>query len=101
MMKKEVKAQKKKDSKNTLHWKHYMSIVVCISRPRNYSLGYREKNCRRGRLRPRQTISRMLKDFAGKVYTTFRKSIVVKAMFHFRVGTPPELKSTYYKLCGF
>jgi hypothetical protein len=26
----------------------------------------REKNCRRGHLRPRQTISRMFKDFAAK-----------------------------------
>jgi hypothetical protein len=29
-------------------------IVICISKPRNRSLTYREKNCRRGRLRPRQ-----------------------------------------------
>jgi hypothetical protein len=29
-------------------------MVICISRPRNQSLTYREKNCRRGRLRPRQ-----------------------------------------------
>jgi hypothetical protein len=36
-------------------------IFICISRPRNHSLTYREKNCRRGRLRPRQTIPRMLK----------------------------------------
>jgi hypothetical protein len=65
-MKKEVKAQKKKDSKNTLHWKHDMSIVVCISRPRNYSLGFREKNCRRGRLRPRQDNLTDVKGFRGQ-----------------------------------
>jgi hypothetical protein len=29
-------------------------IVICVSRPRNHSLTYREKNCRRGRLRPNQ-----------------------------------------------
>jgi hypothetical protein len=46
-------------------------IVICISIPRNHYLAYGEKNCRRGRLRPRQTISRMLNDFAAKVYTTF------------------------------
>jgi hypothetical protein len=28
-------------------------VVICISRSRNHFLTYREKNCRRGRLRPR------------------------------------------------
>jgi hypothetical protein len=28
-------------------------IDICVLRPRNHSLTYREKNCRRGRLRPR------------------------------------------------
>jgi hypothetical protein len=27
---------------------HFETIVICISRPRNHSLTYREKNCRRG-----------------------------------------------------
>jgi hypothetical protein len=45
-------------------------IVICISRPRNQSLTYLEKNCRRDRLRQRQTISRMLKDFAATTTTT-------------------------------
>jgi hypothetical protein len=29
-------------------------IVICILRPRNHSLTFREKNCRLGRKRPRQ-----------------------------------------------
>jgi hypothetical protein len=40
-------------------------INICISRPRNHSLTYREKNCRPGRLRPR------LDNLEAKVYTTF------------------------------
>jgi hypothetical protein len=31
-----------------------IQIVICITRLRSHSLTYREKNCRRGRLRPRQ-----------------------------------------------
>jgi hypothetical protein len=57
-------------------------VEVCVARvvklespyiesPRNHSLTYRKKNCRRGDSRSRLTISRMLKYFAAKVYTTF------------------------------
>jgi hypothetical protein len=41
-------------------------IVICISRSRNHSLTYRENNCRRGRLRPRQDNLEDVKGFRGK-----------------------------------
>jgi hypothetical protein len=46
-------------------------IVNWMSRPRNHSLTYREKNCRRGCLWARQHNLEMFKGFAAKVYTTF------------------------------
>jgi hypothetical protein len=49
------------------------TIVVCISRPRNRSLTYREKNCRRGRLRPRQHNFEDVKGFRYQgVHNIFR-----------------------------
>jgi hypothetical protein len=69
----EIRFDKTKDEVALLIWflVDHSVVVICISRPQNHSLTYREKNCRRGRLRRRQTISRMLKNFATKVYTTF------------------------------
>jgi hypothetical protein len=46
------------------HFDH--TIVICISRPQNRSLTYREKNCRRGRLRPRQDNLEDVKGFRGQ-----------------------------------
>jgi hypothetical protein len=41
-------------------------IVICISRPRSRFLTYREKNCRRGRLRPRQNNLEDVQEFRGQ-----------------------------------
>jgi hypothetical protein len=36
-----------------------------------------------------------IKQFILRIIVKCRKRIVVKVMFQFRVGTPPELKSSY------
>jgi hypothetical protein len=62
--------------------KYFTKIVICISRPRNHSLTYLQRKivaeAAGGRVR---TISRMLKDFATKVYTTFFDMIGFKSSF--------------------
>jgi hypothetical protein len=57
--------RKNKNNENCLVYT-FLSIFfingyLYISRPRNHSLTHREKNSRRGRLRPRLTISRKKK----------------------------------------
>jgi hypothetical protein len=46
--------------------KNTPTIVICISRQRNHSLTQREKNCRRGPLRPKQDSLEDVKEFISK-----------------------------------
>jgi hypothetical protein len=41
-------------------------LVICLSRLRNHTLTNREKNCRRGRLRPRQDNFEVVKGFRSQ-----------------------------------
>jgi hypothetical protein len=50
----------------------YSSFSLLLIWPLFYSSKYREKNCRRGRLRPRQDNLKDVEGFAAKVYTTIR-----------------------------
>jgi hypothetical protein len=52
---------------------HNSIVVICISRPRNHSLTYREKNCRRGHLRPRQDNLEDVKGLRGQHFLRNRK----------------------------
>jgi hypothetical protein len=57
-------------------------IVICISRARNHSSTYREKNCRRGRLRPKQDNLKDVRVLHGKsdlCQMTFTLTAVVKS----------------------
>jgi hypothetical protein len=64
-------------------------VVICISRSRNHSLTYPEKNCRRGHLRPRQHNLEDVKGFRGQgvhnifcvsnIKMTFTLTAVVKS----------------------
>jgi hypothetical protein len=46
-------------------------VVICISRSRNHFLTYREKNCRRGRLRPRHDNLEAVKGVHNKSLNSF------------------------------
>jgi hypothetical protein len=55
-------------------------IVICVSKPRNHSLTYREKNCRRGFLRPRHVNLEDGKGFRGQGVHNFlcnRKFLII------------------------
>jgi hypothetical protein len=71
-------------------------MVTCVSRPRNHPLTYREKNCHRRR---RKTISKMLKDFVAKVYTTF--FVQSKICIHYKTNKQNLLHCNMNKTIHF
>jgi hypothetical protein len=77
-------------------------LDICISKPWNNSLSYSEKNCRRGACGRGGTISRMLKDFAAKVDTTFFVKLwfVSNIKMTFTLTAVVKMNGSKIEFCG-